>query len=79
VRRFAKRTDGARLDGALLGPDFALDLFAPNNQTTIVKAADVACAAQQPCFVNSGSSTLTLAARYQPHARTDAVKKERRP
>jgi len=46
--------------GAALGPDFALDLFAPNNQTTIVKADEAACAAQQSCFVNSGSSTLTV-------------------
>jgi hypothetical protein len=48
--------------GTTLGADFALDLFAPNNQTTITKADEAGCAARQSCFVNSGSGTLTLAA-----------------
>ena len=46
--------------GTTLGADFALDLFAPNNQTTITKADEAGCAARQSCFVNSGSSALTV-------------------
>jgi len=47
--------------GTALGADFGLDLFAPNNQTTITKADEAGCAARQSCFVNSGSSALTVA------------------
>ena len=46
--------------GTALGADFSLDLFAPNNQTTITKADEAACAARQSCFVTSGSSTLAV-------------------
>jgi hypothetical protein len=46
--------------GTVLGADFALDLFAPNNQTTITRADEAGCAARQSCFVSAGSSTLTV-------------------